>query len=101
MYRRATLPTRPDALLPYTTLFRSRGGGARARLVVPGPGGGEPEGAGLDRSGDHATHLGDLLGGGHLLVVGAALAHHVQSNGGVGHLGGDVDRKSTRLNSSH
>jgi hypothetical protein len=68
-----------------------RGVLAGARLVVAGAGRGEPERAGLHGLGHDPAHLGDLLGRGRLLVVGAPFAHDVQAHGGVGDLGGDVE----------
>src|SRR3712207_8011659 len=71
-----------STLFPYTTLFRSGGRGPR----TPGAGGGGGRGTG----GGPRQHP---HGGPHPDAVGAA--HHVlpQAAG--------IDRKSTRLNSSH
>ena len=65
-------------------------GDAGEGLVGDGAGGGEAERAGADALGGQAGHLVAVgLGGG--FTVGAALAHHIDANGGVRHLGGDVE----------
>ena len=72
-------------------------GGQRADLlagagaVVDRAGGGEADRPGQERLVGEAAHLGDLVGGGVGLVVGAPLPHHVGAQGGVGHLGADVE----------
>ena len=58
--------------------------------VVAGAGRGEAEGAGLDALAGEFGHQRDVVGGG-VLVVRAALAHHVQPQRAVRHLGADVD----------
>ena len=60
-------------------------------LVLVGARGREAEGAGGDGLGGHPAHLVDLGGGGHRRVVGAALAHHEDAQGAVGHLRAHVD----------
>src|SRR5256885_2820897 len=83
-----------STLFPYTPLFRSehdrrRG---RARVVARGdPRLRQPLADELRGVGEHGT-AGD--------VVGVVVAVDDIANGLIGH-GGDGDRKSTRLNSSH
>ena len=55
----------------------------------------KPDRAGGHRLGDQPTHLGDVVGGG-VLVVHAALAHHLEAQRAVGELGGDVERVVAR-----
>src|SRR3712207_7590270 len=79
-----------STLFPYTTLFRSQEGqavdGARAaQHPAPGP---------LDRA---AVQLGFGLGRKAPIVAAA----HQQAGVAGGHVDPEVDRKSTRLNSSH
>src|SRR3712207_7385126 len=76
-----------STLFPYTTLFRSRGGHTGEAVTL------HDAGEALALAG--AGHV-DLLAGGEG-VDGELLAHGV--GGGVS--GADLDRKSTRLNSSH
>src|SRR3712207_7001834 len=81
-----------STLFPYTTLFRSGGGGLEL-VVGPGVGGGLDELLGDEEPGGGrgrvAAHLGVQLGGEGELVL---------DRQGVGRV---QDRKSTRLNSSH
>ena len=56
----------------------------------------EAEGAGLQRLAHERGHLLDVLGRG-LLVLRAALAHHVGAHRAVGYLGADVDRAGHAL----
>src|SRR3712207_8791034 len=72
-----------STLVPYTTLFRSRGGHRVERVA--------------DR--DH----GVVAVGGQLRAAHQVEAGHVDAGGLAGGVGDDLelDRKSTRLNSSH
>src|SRR3546814_15670612 len=99
MIRRPPRSTRTDTLFPYTTLFRSRGLADRRRDVVAA---GREIG---DRRDAHAAVLQqaarvgdeagpDADGGYRLRRQGGALAERR-------YRGLAVDRKSTRLNSSH
>src|SRR3546814_15535510 len=104
MLRRPPRSTRTDTLFPYTTLFRSRAAARSdaARAVPPLPGTLPAAEGGLDgRPGADARHLGRPR---HLRRLGlaAAGAHGlaVRPRGLRGGAGA-VDRKSTRLNSSH
>src|SRR3712207_7883982 len=76
-----------STLFPYTTLFRSGGGGVHdlPHLQLA-----EPRGA---AAGDVQAHAEIVDGRGADVVV---LQHDLLVDGG-----GDLDRKSTRLNSSH
>ena len=58
--------------------------------MVQGPRGGEPERTCRDPVSDEATHLRDLVGRGGVTGC-AALAHHKEPHGAVGHQGADVD----------
>src|SRR2546422_6293625 len=80
-----------STLFPYTTLFRS----PRAEQLV-GLGRGLDEGRGAERP---RHRLGDAAAGAdlHALQVGQGLDRPL----GIEHLAWPVDRKSTRLNSSH
>src|SRR3546814_14160172 len=88
--RRPPRSTRTDTLFPYTTLFRSaaahaRRGGVPGHLVLV-----LDTGAGaLDR------REGAVVGEGLATLAAVAGDHRPQIAGGA------VDRKSTRLNSSH
>ena len=71
------------------------GGERRRRLAAAGPvvhcaRGGEAQRAGGDRVAHDASHLRDLLGA-CCLAFGAAFAHHVEPDGAVRHLRGEVD----------
>src|SRR3546814_15323552 len=102
MVRRPPRSTRTDTLFPYTTLFRSAeviGTAADQFQVAPGDGRGNGVGAGLDAVGHHG-------------VLGAMQALDATDGDAVGaeafdlgpHLHkalAEIDRKSTRLNSSH
>src|SRR3712207_8987283 len=72
-----------STLFPYTTLFRSRGQAERRRVEV------------VDGRPMVAAQEGDLPAG----EEGLRLGLRVERVGGEG--GGCLDRKSTRLNSSH
>src|SRR3546814_13344882 len=97
MTRRPPRSTRTDTLLPYTTLFRSGQAlqrehlvdGAHKDLASRGAVTGEHEGAGADPGFDR-------------WVEGRP---HAGASGEIIDLGGErgrqLDRKSTRLNSSH
>src|SRR3546814_14064321 len=74
MIRRPPRSTRTDTLFPYTTLFRSSGDGSGVELALALGGG-----LGLGRGGGCLGLVLGLLGGGRR----------------------GLDRKSTRLNSSH
>src|SRR3712207_6979858 len=81
-----------STLFPYTTLFRSQSGlqdradHRAAALVVEV---GAHHHAGANRRGDDAEELLDVVGGALEVDVGVVID------------GLDLDRKSTRLNSSH
>src|SRR3546814_13993023 len=100
MTRRPPSSTRPDTLLPYTTLFRSAGfvdlvGLAGGAGQVPAVDHHLLEG---DEPGDRGGHL-DRAGHGHALPrrrVAPRCDETVERGGD-----GRADRKSTRLNSSH
>src|SRR3546814_15394248 len=100
MIRRPPRSTRTDTLVPYTTLFRSRSGGA----VSQGEGD-RPDlragGAGADRRAGRAAGGVAVADMDHripeLRLDGAALSRHRRAAG----RGPREDRKSTRLNSSH
>ena len=71
------------------------GGERRCRLATAGPvvhraRGGEAERAGGDRVAHDPAHLQDLVGGCRL-ARRASFAHHVEADGSVRHLGGEVD----------
>ena len=73
-------------------LDRGEGAGddlARARHVAAEPVAREPGGAGVEGLADQPGHLGDLVGGGVVVVVGP-LAHHVVAQRPVGDVAGDV-----------
>ena len=53
--------------------------------------GGESECSGLERLAGQLTHRGDLFGCGHFGVIAAAVAHDVDPQCRVGHLGPDID----------
>src|SRR3546814_13089318 len=83
MIRRPPRSTRTDTLFPYTTLFRSRGAA----------------GAGRDRGLEQVGHLGsDIRRDEDVTAIDLML---VDRHAVRGHLGDAIDRKSTRLNSSH
>src|SRR3546814_16365506 len=84
MIRRPPRSTRTDTLFPHSTLFRS--GSACRREVVAAAG-----------SRQHAHQKPGAGAATHLEVV-AAVAHH---GDGGGREAARLDRKSTRLNSSH
>src|SRR3546814_10301001 len=91
MIRRPPRSTRTDTLFPYTTLFRSRLQPAHAVFAHQ---------LGAELGADGALRVGDVVGELHLL---AELEHRlgVLDDLGVQGLRHLVDRKSTRLNSSH
>src|SRR3546814_5114517 len=100
MIRRPPRSTRTDTLFPYTTLFRS---------VEPGSPAAAPERRLYRASGKHVA-AGRPVGQHDLLAFRRedhrVLAGHVAAaQGGKADLaawpGADLDRKSTRLNSSH
>src|SRR3546814_5431226 len=88
MMRRLPRSTRTDTLVPYTTLFRSRGGAyrvvSRVRILS-------------DRRQDHRRVQGDALRGGASGLWFPVGAHQLRR----GARQGRQDRKSPRLNSSH
>ena len=103
---------------PIASAMPSSSASAAVRLGVNRPSaarclrrarGREAERAGLERLDHEPSHLADLVGGGHLGVVGAAVAHHVEAQRGVRHLGADVHdprrarraRRGTRGSDSH
>src|SRR3546814_6321382 len=109
MLRRPPRSTRTDTLFPYTTLFRSRSGGAVSRAAAAGY---EPRLFHLPpflRGADADPTLGDVLDG--LVVTGHFLGRDLLDGRNrdlfaarerlVDRLNRAVDRKSTRLNSSH
>src|SRR5256885_12503371 len=81
-----------STLFPYTTLFRS---GERVRAV-----GGAGRAAGRDRERVRARAGAAQPGDGDAAAVGDVRARQRATGAGAGE-GGAVDRKSTRLNSSH
>src|SRR3546814_18921043 len=93
--------TRPDTLVPYTPLFRSVDDVAHALEVQP-PCRDIGRDEDVDFSGLEPVKLTQTLG---LFHVAVDLPHRkavaLQACGGVAHRGLAVDRKSTRLNSSH
>src|SRR3546814_5632375 len=100
MIRRPPRPTRTDTLFPYTTLFRSIDD-----FLVPVAVKGVPEmlakKAGIGE-GAVADSLGATLGhagAAHALVMLAAALESAQAGERI--LLASLDRKSTRLNSSH
>src|SRR3546814_11319490 len=99
MIRRPPRSTRPDTLVPYTTLFRSMGGAHQQGVAV---GRRLDDTVGTDH-GVAARHVLDheRLAQGTLQMTGDDAAYRVgQRAGGKGHDDAQ-DRKSTRLNSSH
>jgi hypothetical protein len=75
--------------------FREPGGerGGRfagAGAMVEGPRRGEAQGTGFDRLAGQVPHGGDVGGCGRL-ASRASVSHHVDPQGPVGHLGGEVD----------
>src|SRR3546814_1286631 len=108
MVRRPPRSTRTDTLFPYTTLFRSpswmrhlpsgRGSGwTVAGRAGAGVGFGVATGAGVDGTGADAV----LPGTGYGAPGSGAAAVAFEGGSATVRIGGLVDRKSTRLNSSH
>src|SRR3546814_15392113 len=105
MYRRPPRSTRTDTHFPYTTLFRSRFQARAQRQVVGAVHLDDEREVAADAGADRADHLAQQAGAlferatvgirAPVRVCGEELAHQV-AVGGV-----DLDRKSTRLNSSH
>ncbi len=58
---------------------------------------GEAERPGANRRFAQLRHLLDLVGSRNRFDVGAAIAHHIGAQRGVGHLGADVDRPTHRV----
>src|SRR3546814_17819230 len=107
MIRRPPRSTRTDTLVPYTTLFRSAlgvGAGAGFAAGMARVRQGAQDGVGIV---DRRRHQGLCFAAGkaeHDALVARALvlvAGGIDAEGDVARLGVDVDRKSTRLNSSH
>src|SRR3546814_15441369 len=101
MVRRPPRSTRTDTLLPYTALVRSRRWRRRPKRRVHTP---APRGRGITSIRHHVLALlaeaGDAEG--HDVArfqVDRRLLAHADAGRRAG--GDDVDRKSTRLNSSH
>src|SRR3546814_11574731 len=82
MIRRPPRSTRTDTLFPYTTLFRSRHGLVTTVAYRLGD---EPAAFALEGS----------------IAVTGALIQWLRDNLGIIDTAAEVDRKSTRLNSSH
>src|SRR3546814_20234580 len=97
MIRRPPKSTRPDTLVPSTTLFRSRFGATPARILI------------VDDSVVARAVIGRLIDNGERFTVAgavsdarAALAFLVDNRVDMVLLDIELpDRKSTRLNSSH
>src|SRR3546814_10837092 len=102
MIRRPPRSTRTDTLFPYTTLFRSARFGAAAWMVVDED---ERRGAEFERAFDHLAHINrrlidrplarEFVADQHIARVEIEDAHALDVDRP------HVDRKSTRLNSSH
>jgi hypothetical protein len=73
-----------------------RGVGAGGGLVVAGAAGAESESPGLDALSGELCHRRDVVGGG-VFVVRPAFTHHVQAQGTVRDLHGDVDVVRDRI----
>src|SRR3546814_7278482 len=100
MMRRPPRSTRTDTLCPYTTLFRSpRRRGRIEHVDLDHP----AETVGLVRLGVHIEALVVLRPGVPALADGVALVVALLGMAveGAGEVAVKVDRKSTRLNSSH
>src|SRR3546814_13941210 len=107
MIRRPPRSTRTDTLFPYTTLFRSfiapvtalllgvSGAGVAATPSGDGTSTGMKAEPGMMHNGD-ASQMGQMK-------PGRMKDHGMMGDGmmGGGMMGGGIDRKSTRLNSSH
>src|SRR3546814_15420894 len=98
MVRRPPRSTRTDTLFPYTTLFRSGGGGTTGSVVSSifnnfGT-------LGFNRS-NSLTYAGTIVGTGAVNQVGAGTTTLTGNNSYTGATTISADRKSTRLNSSH
>src|SRR5262245_64156267 len=79
-----------STLFPYTTLFRSVHGGFGTQPKFPNP-----------SNLEHLLRYWHASGNENFLNM-AKLATRKMASGGIyDHLGGGLDRKSTRLNSSH
>src|SRR3546814_16892379 len=90
MIRRPPISTRTDTLFPYTTLFRSRPSGIAGFRSDGRLHGGDHRVFGEDAANDVEAFL---------LGIGVAVLPGLRKPGYFG--GVDIDRKSTRLNSSH
>src|SRR3546814_1057499 len=98
MLRRPPISTRTDTLFPYTTLFRSPQGTARALARPPHADAGAGDGAAADagaavRDPDPGPEPGQEPD----RKAAAGRDRRRRPRAGAG----EVDRKSTRLNSSH
>src|SRR3546814_12366739 len=100
MLRRPPRSTRTDTLFPYTTLFRSTSTSARrlrsTRVAPPRPPQ-PPEPRVYDQVAQNKRRSIFLIAGFVLLVVAVGFALNLLIGGGPVF----IDRKSTRLNSSH
>src|SRR3546814_13775350 len=104
MIRRPPGSTRTDTLFPYTTLFRSVGIAGEGDVAAPF----EHRGQAVEGLAphDHRAAHGELL---EAAEVGGQVPRHLAAGAdhAVGGAGedqrdfGSIDRKSTRLNSSH
>src|SRR3546814_7152899 len=103
MIRRPPRSTRTDTLFPYTTLFRSQAKDEEDLFIIP-------------YRRHRRNHLDDLgINMAHLMLPwrvsvgsGQAFSRYESAAYGPGHIGAQapgrravIDRKSTRLNSSH
>src|SRR3546814_14753420 len=102
MIRRPPRSTRTDTLFPYTTLFRSQT--AADDRAEGGEVRGDPV-AGLGSAAGHPEACDDLVEDeqrAHPIALGAQALQERLVGYDQAHVGGDgLDRKSTRLNSSH
>src|SRR3546814_4183977 len=119
MIRRPPRSTRTDTLFPYTTLFRSRDlkrriaytsvnhmGYTVLGIAAAGAAIGSEAGRQLALTGAVVEMVAHgLITGSLFLIAGAfwqrAREYDLQAYGGLARLAPELDRKSTRLNSSH
>src|SRR3546814_13977934 len=97
MIRLPPRSTRPDTLFPYTTLFRS--------LIWLNPllrwDGFEPKAAGIRAILPQVDDFRPVHNLSSIADLAAALSHASNAGNRLKHNLGRIDRKSTRLNSSH
>src|SRR5690606_41544269 len=86
----------PPTLFPYTTLFRSRVQGARARAPRRVRARPAPDRGRIDEGDARVTSVRLRVA-----VVDYGAGNLVSIDQALGAVGAEVDRKSTRLNSSH